>query len=141
MVFPDFELTKLEDLIKPLESRASKILSGGKAVNLPAWSKLTFKLENDGKTIQLIHNHTVTGKGYQLLGQNLLLKFVRKKVQCKFMDGNYRYDISVKESGKWNFQFVAERETEEIWAEGEVESKQATMTLLSVVDVILNEER
>jgi len=79
MVFPEFELTKLEDLIKPLESRASKILSGGKAVNLPAWSKLTFKLENDGKTIQLIHNHTVTGKGYQLLGQNLLLKFVRKK--------------------------------------------------------------
>jgi hypothetical protein len=57
------------------------------------------------------------------------------------MDGNYRYDISVKESGKWNFQFIAERETEEIWAEGKVESKQATMTLLSVVDVILNEER
>jgi Bacterial EndoU nuclease len=32
---------------------------------LPAWSKLTFKLEEDGKTIHLINNHTVKGKGYQ----------------------------------------------------------------------------
>lgn len=65
-MFPDVELTKLEDLIKPMESRARQTLSGvKKAINLPAWNKLTFKLENDGKTIHLINNHTVTGKGYQ----------------------------------------------------------------------------
>jgi hypothetical protein len=64
-MFPDIELTKLEDLIKPLESRAQQMLSGGKAINLTAWAKLSFKLENDGKTIHLINNHTLTGKGYQ----------------------------------------------------------------------------
>lgn len=63
---PDLEVKKLEDLIKPLESRATQTLSGAKkAINLPSWSKLTFKLENDGKTIHFLHNHTVNGKGYQ----------------------------------------------------------------------------
>lgn len=59
------ELKSLEDLIKPLESRASQTLSGvKKAVNLPAWSKLNFKLENGGRTIHFLNNHTVNGKGY-----------------------------------------------------------------------------
>ncbi len=63
---PDVEVKKLEDLIKPMESRAKENLSGvKKAINLPAWNKLSFKLENDGKTIHLINNHTVTGQGYQ----------------------------------------------------------------------------
>ncbi len=63
---PDVEVKKLEDIIKPMESRAKESLSGvKKAINLPSWSKLTFKLENDGKTIHLINNHTVTGQGYQ----------------------------------------------------------------------------
>ena len=62
----DGELKSLEDIIKPMESRAKETLSGvKKAINLPAWEKLTFKLESDGKTIHLINNHTVTGKGYQ----------------------------------------------------------------------------
>lgn len=46
MVFPDIELTKLEDLIKPLESRAQQMLSGGKAINLPSWNKLTVDAEH-----------------------------------------------------------------------------------------------
>jgi len=47
MMFPDIELTKLEDLIKPLESRAQQTLSGvKKAVNLPAWNKLTIDVEH-----------------------------------------------------------------------------------------------
>ena len=75
MMFPDVELTKLENLIKPLESRASKILSGGKAINLPAWNKLTFKLESDGKTIHLINNHTVTAKATRRA-----LKWAEKKM-------------------------------------------------------------
>lgn len=61
MIFPDFELTKLEDLIKPLESRAQQALSGTKkAVNLPAWEKLTFKLDDDG-SIHLLSGHKVGG--------------------------------------------------------------------------------
>ena len=38
---------KLEDLIKPLESRAQQTLSGvKKAINLPAWEKLTVDIEH-----------------------------------------------------------------------------------------------
>ena len=66
MPIPVTEIKKLEDIIKPLESRATQMLSGAKkAINLPSWSKLSFKLENDGKTIHFLHNHTVNGKGYQ----------------------------------------------------------------------------
>ena len=64
-----------------------------------------------------------------------------KKVQCKFMDGNYRFDISAKDSENWNFQFIAERETDEIWQEGVVNSEQAIKTLLSTIDIILEEEQ
>ncbi len=40
------ELKKLEDLIKPMESRAKETLSGvKKAINLPAWDKLTFRVD------------------------------------------------------------------------------------------------
>ncbi len=60
MVFPDVELTKLEDIIKPMESRASKILSGGvekaKAINLPAWNKLTVDVEH------ILERHKIGGK-------------------------------------------------------------------------------
>jgi len=61
MIFPDVELTKLEDLIKPLESRAQQILSGAKkAVNLPAWEKLSFKLDPDG-SIHFLSGHRKGG--------------------------------------------------------------------------------
>jgi hypothetical protein len=69
MVFPDFELTKLEDLIKPLESRAQQALSGvKKAVNLPAWEKLTFRVDA-GET----KPHFLTGhkKGQGRLAQSI----------------------------------------------------------------------
>lgn len=47
VIMPNGEWTKLEDLIKPLESRAQQMLSGvKKAVNLPAWEKLTVDLEH-----------------------------------------------------------------------------------------------
>ena len=64
--FPTLETAKLGELTKALESRALQTLDGvKKAINLPAWSKLTYKLEEDGKTIHLINNHTINGKGYQ----------------------------------------------------------------------------
>jgi hypothetical protein len=64
--FPTFETAKLGEVTKAMESRALQTLDGvKKAINLPSWSKLTFKLEEDGKTIHFLNNHTVKGKGYQ----------------------------------------------------------------------------
>ena len=59
-------MAKLGEITKAMQSRALQALDGvKKAVSLPSWSKLTFKLEEDGKTIHLLNNHTVKGKGYQ----------------------------------------------------------------------------
>jgi hypothetical protein len=63
---PSAELTKLEDIIKPLESRAQKILSGGvekaKAINLPAWDKLTFRVDAGETKPHFLTGHKV-GEG------------------------------------------------------------------------------
>lgn len=66
MKFPSIELTKLEDLIKPLESRAQKVLSSGaekvKAINLPAWEKLTFKVDAGETKPHFLTGHKI-GEG------------------------------------------------------------------------------
>ena len=61
-----------------------------------------------------------------------------EKVQCKFMDGNYRFDILRECPKTWKFNFIAERQTDEIRKSGEVNANQATETLLESIDAIMN---
>jgi hypothetical protein len=64
--FPTFETAKLGEITKAMESRALQMLDGvKKAISLPKFEKLSFMLEDDGKTIHFINNHTVKGKGYK----------------------------------------------------------------------------
>ena len=55
------ELKKLEDVMATLESRAQQTFSGvKKAINLPAWEKLVFKLDPDG-SIHFLSGHKKDG--------------------------------------------------------------------------------
>lgn len=58
-------------------------------------------------------------------------------VKCKFMDGNYRFDIKALNSQTWRVLFVAERSTDEIWQNDEISSQQATEALLSAARQML----
>ena len=67
---PLVETKRLDEVLQNLESRAAQALSGTaenvgkvKSISLPAWNKLTVRLEADG-TPHLINNHKVDGKGY-----------------------------------------------------------------------------
>jgi hypothetical protein len=62
--FPTFETAKFGEITKAMESRALQTLDGvKKAISLPAWEKLSIRLEADG-TPHLINNHKIDGKGY-----------------------------------------------------------------------------
>ena len=88
------------------------------------------------------------GKGWTDFGKNILVWWLdefrklhageAKKVQCKFMDGNYRFDVTVINSKTWKVEFIKERaESEEIQQVGEVNADQATETLLEATEKII----
>lgn len=67
-----------------------------------------------------------------------LLNEEETKVKCDFMDGSYRFDITVINPKSWKFEFIKERaESEEIWQAGEVDVDQATENLLEAAEKIV----
>ena len=55
-----------------------------------------------------------------------------KKAKCSFMDGNYRFDISIFDSSYWTIRCIRENaDKEEIWHTANIEIKQAIMALIS----------
>lgn len=61
-----------------------------------------------------------------------------KKVRCKFMDGNFRFDVTALDFKIWKFEFIKEKaDAEEIWQEDEVDADQATEVLLETVEEIV----
>ncbi|MGI8554869.1 MAG: hypothetical protein ACR2LT_00715 [Pyrinomonadaceae bacterium] len=106
----DGELKKLEDIIKPMESRAKETLSGvKKAINLPKWEKLTFKLDPDG-SIHFLSGHKKDGNRLtnsirdggrktvfpEWMNDDQIIKAVKeaynssKKVETQLVDGEKR---------------------------------------------------
>ena len=73
---------------------------------------------------------------------NLLSK-KEKKVECDFMDGNYRFDVEVTGSPKvWRIYLIREwTDSEEVKNQGEIAVKQATDELLRVVGEIKDMDR
>jgi hypothetical protein len=67
-----------------------------------------------------------------------LLSGEEKKVQCKFMDGNYRFDLEVTNSpGIWHITLIREQgDSEEVENQGEIDAKQSTDSLLSVINEV-----
>ena len=69
--------------------------------------------------------------------KELLMK-EKTKVECDFMDGNYRFDITAINSKIWKIELIKEKaESEEIEQVGEIDADQATETLLEAVEKIV----
>lgn len=76
--------------------------------------------------------------GWWMQSFSSLLNKEKNKVECDFMDGSYRFDITALDSKKWKFEFVKEKaESEEILHEGEADADQATESLLEAVEKII----
>ena len=59
-------------------------------------------------------------------------------VQCDFMDGSYRFDVSIIDSENWSFKFIEEKaDSEEIWEEGICRADQAIENLLQAAEIIV----
>ena len=67
-----------------------------------------------------------------------LLSGEEKKVQCKFMDGNYRFDVEVTDSQKvWRIFLIREgADMDQIEQEGEIEVTQVTDEVIRVATEI-----
>lgn len=53
-----------------------------------------------------------------------------EKVQCDFMDGSYRFDIKRISKSVWEVELIAERENDEVRQKGQVNSFEATESLI-----------
>lgn len=94
-----------------------------------------------------LDDYAFPGRGWTDFGFNIvfwwmeafmkLLTGETDNVQCKFMDGNYRFDVTAISSGVWRMQFIAERETDEVWQEGDVDAHQAAEALLESGKVLI----
>lgn len=69
-----------------------------------------------------------------------LLSGEEKKVQCKFMDGNYRFDVEVLSFPQvWRITLIREyADSEEVEDEGEIDAKQATDQILNALATVKN---
>lgn len=63
-----------------------------------------------------------------------LLTGEEKEVQCKFMDGNFRFDVKSISKQLWHVSLIKEKaESEEIQYEDEISVEQATSELLHII--------
>ena len=67
-----------------------------------------------------------------------LLSGERKKVECKFMDGSYRFDVETTNSPQvWRISLIREwADSEETCEQSEIDVKQATDEFLPIVTQI-----
>lgn len=67
-----------------------------------------------------------------------LLSGEESKVQCKFMDGNYRFDVEVLDSPQtWHIILIREyADSEKVEDEGQIDAKQATDQILNALTIV-----
>ena len=106
------------------------------------------KVDDFGKIYIQLNDYDFPDKNWTDFGRTIvgwwmqafrkLLNKEETKVECDFMDGSYRFNVTAVDSKIWKFEFIKEKaDGEEIWQEGEVDADQATENLLETVDRIV----
>ena len=104
------------------------------------------KIKEIGETYIQLDDYTFPDKEWTDFAFNIIYWWMEsftklftneaKKIQCNFMDGNYRFDVEKITLKVWNVKFIAERAVDEVWQSGEVDSKQATEAIVQSAYVI-----
>jgi hypothetical protein len=118
-------------------------------INIASYIKESKKIDDFGDIHIKLDEYCFPSEGWTDFGSDIiywwmesiieLLSEKEQKVACSFMDGNYRFDLAVKDPETCKIQCIREvSKGEEIWNESIVEIKQMIIALINTAEEFKN---